>query len=403
MWQAPYSWHGTSGKKSLSILQKGPAIVLMGETPPEKWFPWFALKSIPGIGNILFKRLIDGFSSPQKVFAASIHELGQISGISESLAFRIKSFNSGETIRKEIDHVIEKGFHIVTFSDPNYPPLLRQIPDPPPFLYVSGKLLPQTRNIAVVGSRNPTAYGISAAKRLSGDLAMFGFTIVSGMARGIDSAAHEGALSAKGKTVAVLGSGLDKIYPPENRKLFNRISENGAVISEFSIQSPPEAHHFPIRNRIISGMSLGTVVVEAAKKSGSLITAGLAAEQNREVFAVPGSIHSFKSCGTNSLIKQGAKLVEHARDIIEELAPQIQENLECIPDNAYVDNQLKVLPELNPDEQKVMNHLGPYPIHVDELVRKTSMAPGKLLGILLKLELEGIAEQSPGKCFSLKS
>ncbi len=375
----------------------------MGETPPEKWFPWFALKSIPGIGNILFKRLIDKFSSPQKVFVASIQQLVQISGISESLALKIKSFKFKEAIRKEIDHVIEKGFHIVTFSDMNYPPLLRQIPDPPPFLYVSGELLQQSQNIAVVGSRNPTAYGISAATRLSGNLSILGFTIVSGMARGIDSAAHEGALLGKGKTIAVLGSGLDKIYPPENRKLFNQISENGAVISEFSIQSPPEAHHFPIRNRIISGMSLGTVVVEAAKKSGSLITARLAAEQNREVFAVPGSIHSFKSCGTNSLIKQGAKLVEHAQDIIEELSPQIQENLEGNSVNAYLDNQLKVLPELNSDEQIVMNHLEPYPIHVDELVRKTSMAPGKLLGILLKFELEGIAQQLPGKCFSLKS
>jgi DNA processing protein len=383
-------------------LQKGRKIVLIGETPPEKWFPWFALKSIPGIGNILFKRLIDRFSSPQKVFVTSIQELNQISGISESLAFRIKSFKFKDSIRKEIDHVIEKGFHIVTFSDMNYPSLLRQIPDPPPFLYVSGKLLQQSHNIAVVGSRNPTAYGISAAKRLSGNLSILGFTIVSGMARGIDSAAHEGALLGKGKTIAVLGSGLGKIYPPENRKLFNQISENGAVISEFSIQSPPEARHFPIRNRIISGMSLGTVVVEAAQKSGSLITARLAAEQNREVFAVPGSIHSFKSCGTNSLIKQGAKLVEHAQDIIEELAPQIQETLERISDNAYV-QELKVLPALSSDEQKVMNHLEPYPIHVDELVRKTSMAPGKLLGILLKFELEGIAQQFPGKCFSLKA
>jgi DNA processing protein len=376
---------------------------LMGETFPEKWFPWFALKSIPGIGNILFKRLIENFSSPKKVFAASVQDLSQISGISENLALRIKSFKFKDTIKKEIDDVIEKGFHIITFSDSDYPPLLRRIPDPPPYLYVSGKLLPQNHNISIVGSRNPTAYGISATKRLSENLAIIGFTIVSGMARGIDSAAHEGALLGKGKTIAVLGSGLDKIYPPENRKLFHRISENGAVISEFSIQSPPEAHHFPIRNRIISGMSLGTVVVEAAKKSGSLITARLAAEQNREVFAVPGSIQSFKSCGTNSLIKQGAKLVEHVQDIIEELSPQIQKNLECISDNAYLDNQAKVLPELTSDEQNVMNHLGPYPIHVDELVRKTSLAPGKLLSILLKFEMDGIAEQLPGKCFSLKS
>jgi DNA processing protein len=375
----------------------------MGETLPEKWFPWFALKSIPGIGNILFKRLIHRFSSPERVFAAPIHELNRIKGISESLAFRIISSKFEETIKKEIDQVIEKGFHIITFSDTDYPPLLRDIPDPPPYLYVAGKLPPQSYNLAVVGSRNPTAYGISATKRLSENLAILGFTIVSGMARGIDSAAHEGALLGKGNTIAILGSGLGKIYPPENRKLFDQISENGAVVSEFSIQSPPEAHHFPIRNRIISGMSLGTVVVEAAKKSGSLITARLAAEQNREVFAVPGSIHSFKSCGTNSLIKQGAKLVEHVQDILEELSPQIKENLECISNNAYLDNRMKVLPKLNPDEQMVLNHLENYPVHVDELVRKTSIAPGKVLSILLKFELEGIAEQLPGKCFSLKS
>lgn len=374
----------------------------MGDTPSDKWFPWFALKSIPGIGNILFKRLLDRFSSPEKVFNASIQDLSQIIGISPNLAARIKSFKFKKSIRKEIDYVIEKGFHIITFSDMDYPPLLRQIPDPPPFLYVSGKLFPKSSNIAVVGSRNPTDYGISATKRLAENLVICGFTIVSGMARGIDSAAHEGALMGKGKTIAVLGSGLDRIYPPENRKLFDKISENGAVISEFSIQSPPEAHHFPIRNRIISGMSLGTVVVEAAKKSGSLITARLAADQNREVFAVPGSIHSFKSCGTNSLIKQGAKLVENAQDIIEELFPQMQENLECISDNDYVDNTIKVLPDLNSDEQIVVDQLEPYPIHVDELVRKTSMAPGKLLGILLRLELEGIAVQLPGKFFATR-
>jgi DNA processing protein len=375
----------------------------MGETLPEKWFPWFALKSIPGIGNILFKRLIESFSSPENVFVASVQDLSQINGISKNLALRIKTFKFKDSIKKEIDHVIEKGFYIITFSDSDYPPLLRWIPDPPPFLYVSGKLLPQNHHISIVGSRNPTAYGISATKRLSENLAAIGFTIVSGMARGIDSAAHQGALSGKGKTIAVLGSGLDNIYPPENRKLFDRISENGAVISEFSTKSPPDAHHFPIRNRIISGMSLGTVVVEAAKKSGSLITARLAAEQNREVFAVPGSIQSFKSCGTNSLIKQGAKLVEHVQDIIEELSPQIQKNLECISDNAYLDNQVKELPDLDSDEQNVINYLEPYPIHVDELVRKTYLAPGKLLSILLKFEMEGIAEQFPGKCFSLKS
>jgi DNA processing protein len=375
----------------------------MRETFPEKLFPWFALKSIPGIGNILYKRLINRFCSPENVFAASIEELCKIRGLSKKTAFTIKTYKFRDCLKKEIDDTIKSGFHLITFSDRDYPSLLRHIPDPPPYLYVSGKLMPESHNIAVVGSRHPTNYGISEAKRLSENLAARGFAIVSGMARGIDSAAHKGALSARGRTIAVLGSGLARIYPPENRKLFETISENGAVISEFSLQSPPEAHHFPVRNRIISGMALGTVVVEAAKKSGSLITARLAVEQNREVFAVPGSIQSYKSAGTNSLIKQGAKLVQHIEDIIEELSPQIQESLEPDCHNGYLDNQVKPLPDLSPDEQRVISHLEPYPIHIDELVRKTAMAPGRLLSILLKFELEGLAEQSPGKRFSLKN
>ncbi|MFO8085199.1 MAG: DNA-processing protein DprA [Desulfobacterales bacterium] len=374
----------------------------MRETPPEKLFPWFALKSIPGIGNILYKRLLNRYFSPENVFAASAEELVKITGISGKIALKIKTCKFKDDLKKEIDDILAQGFHIITFSDKNYPVMLRHIPDPPPYLYVSGKILPESHNIAVVGSRNPTIYGISEAKRLSGSLVKLGFTVISGMARGIDSAAHKGALLAEGNTVAVLGSGLGRIYPPENRKLFEEISERGAVVSEFSLNSPPEAHHFPIRNRIISGMSFGTVVVEAAKKSGSLITARLALEQNREVFAVPGSIQSFKSAGTNSLIKQGAKLVEHARDIIEELSPQMQENLEPMPHDGYFENKEEKLPELDPDEKHVINCLEVYPVHIDELVRKTCIAPGRLLSILLKFELEGFAKQSGGKCFSLK-
>ncbi len=374
----------------------------MRGTVPEKIFPWFALKSVPRIGNILFKRLIDRFSTPENVFAASVKELCEIEGISIGLANVLKNHKIGAEVKREIDGAIEKGFEIVTFADEEYPPLLRHIPDPPPYLYVSGKLDPRSDHIGVVGSRNPTAYGMSAAKRISKDLSSLGFVVVSGMARGIDSSAHEGALAGGGKTVAVLGSGLERIYPPENRKLFREISENGAVVSEFPLQSPPEAHHFPIRNRIISGMSLGVVVVEAARKSGSLITARLAAEQNREVFAVPGSIKSFKSSGTHSLIKQGAALVESAGDIVEELKPQMRSGLESSDDDVYYGSALKNAADLNPDEQKVLGSLEPYPIHIDELIRKTSLEPGRLSGILLKLELEGLVEQSPGKCFALK-
>jgi DNA processing protein len=278
---------------------------------------------------------------------------------------------------------------------------LREIPDPPPYLYVYGKLDERPKKIAVVGSRHATTYGINTARDLCKDLASLGITVVSGMARGIDTAAHEGALMGKGKTIAVLGCGLDRIYPAENQKLYHRISENGAVVSEFTLMTEPEAHNFPIRNRIISGMSLGTVVVEASKKSGSLITARLAAEQNREVFAVPGSVQSFKSTGTHTLIKQGAKLVEHAQDVIEELGPFLETQMPIAGDFKRQDNTAEVKASLSSEEAFVFQILGPYPEHIDDLVRKTEMETGKLSSILLKLELKGIVQQSPGKLFSI--
>jgi len=283
----------------------------------EHLLPWFKLKSAPGIGNHLFKRLIDRFHSPPHVFEASLEDLFEVEGMTARLASSIKGHRTPETVKKEIDLVVQKGYDIITMADKNYPPLLLQIPDPPPFLYVYGRLDERIENIAVVGSRNATSYGISTTNRLCRDLAFLNFKIISGMAKGIDTAAHKGALSSEGKTIAVLGSGLERVYPADNLKLFHQIAANGAVISEFPLKTEPEAHNFPRRNRIISGISLGTVVVEATKKSGALITARLAAEQNREVFAIPGSIHSFKSMGTHTLIKEGAKLVERAQDIID--------------------------------------------------------------------------------------
>lgn len=360
---------------------------------------WLSLKSVPGIGNHLFKRLIDRFKSPEMVLSASAEELHQVEGMTQRVVDAVRNHISPPKLQHELDRAHQKGYQLVTLLDPCYPPLLREIPDPPPYLYVYGNLDDTLNSIAMVGSRNPTGYGLTTTRRLAEDLARLGIIVVSGMARGIDTAAHEGALMGHGKTIAVLGCGLDRVYPAENEKLYHRIAQRGAVVSEFALGAKPEAHHFPMRNRIISGMSLGTVVVEASKKSGSLITARLAAEQNREVFAVPGSVQSFKSTGTHTLIKQGAKLVEHAQDIVEELAPSASflqtDELSRKKDSTAMDTAL------SPDEATVYHALEPYPVHIDDLARKTGMQPGKLLSLLLNLELQGIIQQQPGKLFSI--
>ncbi len=362
--------------------------------------PWFILKTVPGIGNLRMKRLLDLFQTPERVLSASISELVRTEGISRRLARAIHQHRLPSWVEDDLNRVAQTGYRIVTLADAEYPSLLLQIPDPPPFLYVYGNLCSTPKNIAVVGSRNATGYGLSIARKLCADISTLGLTIVSGMARGIDTAAHLGALSANGKTVAVLGSGLEKVYPAENKGLFHKIAASGAVISEFPLTAPPEGHNFPIRNRIISGMSLGTVVVEAGMRSGSLITARLAAEQNREVFAVPGSISSYKSTGTHNLIKQGAKLVEHAQDIIEELTMLLKGYDAC--EKTDLKALKDRLPPLTADESLVLAALGPYPVHIDDLARQITLDIGKLSAILLQLELKGVVTQTPGKMFSME-
>jgi len=365
----------------------------------EKLLAWFTLKSVPGIGDLLFKRLYDHFKTPESVLQAAYGELLEVDGMTPRLATAIKKHKISGRMKRDYDRVIQKGCPIVTMSDPEYPPLLLQIPDPPPFLYVFGSLGHTARSIAVVGSRNATPYGRSITRSLCEDLADAGLKIISGMARGIDTAAHEGALAVAGKTIAVLGSGLENIYPAANLDLFQRIIESGAVISEFPLNTEPEAHNFPRRNRIISGIALGTVVVEATRNSGSLITARLAAEQNREVFAVPGSIESFKSKGTHALIKQGAKLVEHVSDIIEEISHMV-----ATPTGKKRTGQpgsVKPSPSLSPDESVVFEFLEPYPVHIDDISRKLDMEPAKISSLLLQLEVKGVVRQSPGKYFSI--
>ncbi len=288
-------------------------------------------------------------------------------------------------------------------QDELYPAKLLEIYNRPPLLYVKGNLKKEDINIAIVGSRLASTYGKYTTERISRELVLQGITVVSGLARGIDSAAHRGALTAQGRTIAVLGTGLDIIYPPENKKLFTAICENGTIVSEFPLGTPPRACNFPARNRIISGISYGVVVVEAGEKSGSLITARLALEQGREVFAVPGSIDSPGSRGTNKLIKQGAKLIENTVDILEEILPQLEKTK--IPELLSVTRKKTGLVEkkenLNSSDRQIIALLSDSRLHIDELINTTGLAPGDVLSSLMKLELNGIIRQYPGKFFSL--
>ncbi|RPJ76277.1 MAG: DNA-protecting protein DprA [Desulfobacteraceae bacterium] len=367
----------------------------------EEILRWFQLKSVPGVGNLLCKRLIERFGSPQAALEAMRVELEEVDGISERLAQAIRSHPLPQSAAAEVAAARRTGCRLLTLTDPDYPQLLREIPDPPPILYVRGEFVAGEAPIAVVGSRVPTAYGLETSRQISEGLAQLGFTVVSGLALGIDGAAHEGALAGGGRTIAVLGSGLDNLYPPQHRNLAGRIAAAGAVISEFPLTAGPDAHHFPSRNRIISGMSLGTVVVEATKDSGSLITARLAADQNREVFAVPGSIHSFKSMGTHTLIRQGAILVESAQDIAAELKPRLAAPASGSKRTASAAETAGGRVALSLDEQRVLQCLGPYPVHIDALQREAGLSPGALAAALLQLELKGCAVQLPGKQFAL--
>ncbi|MFO8111752.1 MAG: DNA-processing protein DprA [Desulfosalsimonadaceae bacterium] len=366
---------------------------------------WIALKKVPGVGNRMCRRLVDRFGDPAKIATASRASLLSIEGMNAKMADAVRAAvrdgKFADAVQREHDLVVRRGYRLITLLDREYPRLLLEIHDPPPYLYARGQSFDLSPAVAIVGSRHPTGYGISMAKRLGADLAARGFVVASGMATGIDAAAHQGALSAGGKTAAVLGSGLAVIYPPENRKLYHDIAASGVVLSELPVLEPPNAYNFPARNRIISGMTLGTVVVEAAQKSGSLITAKLAAEQGREVFAVPGSIKSCKSAGAHFLLKQGAKLVEKADDVIEEFTylagmgePQPFLQGQSVPENG---NNASM--DLTQAESDVYCLLEPYPIHIDALACKTDMDAAGLLAVLLKLELMGMVVQRPGKFF----
>jgi DNA processing protein len=358
--------------------------------------PWLALGRIRGVGGVSFKKITARFADPAAVFRASAAELAEIEGLHRELIHSIANFNDWAEIDKEIQRARAAGIKMIPFSDAAYPASLRAIADPPPLLYVKGELRDNdSRAIAIVGSRSASDYGRRIARDLARGLASFGFTVVSGMARGIDGMAHESALQAGGRTLAVLGSGVDRAYPPEHEMLYRRISENGAVISELPMGARPVAFNFPARNRLISGLSLGVVVVEATEKSGSLITASLAAEQGREVFAVPGEAGASRSRGSHRLIRQGAKLVETVEDIIEEVAPQLsRRNGDAAPASA------RSLPENSgPAARQIFALLKETSLQVDQVIEQSGLPAPQVLQVLLDLELQGFVCQTPGKIY----
>jgi len=366
------------------------------KTSSDEILSWLGLYSISGLGNRAFRHLLEKIGTPDRVFKASFSELIKVNGISKEIARKIidkkYSFDPEEEIRK----VEKNNARIITYSDPSYPKPLIELHSPPMLLYTKGRDLPDNQTfIAIVGSRNATHYGKKAAEKIGFGLARRGVGVVSGMAKGIDSAAHKGCLRGQGFTIAVIGTGIDRIYPATNKKLSEQIVEKGTVISEFPMGSPPEPKNFPIRNRIISGLSRGVAVVEATRNSGSLITASLALEQGRDVFAVPGSINSFKSTGTHFLIKQGAGLIENSDDILEELGLGYRPVQQKCDFGGMSDS----LSELNESEQKNYRILGDYPIHIDEIVRQGGLDAGEVSSVLMELELKGLTRQLMGKMF----
>jgi len=357
---------------------------------------WIALNMLSDIGPVLARRLLTAFGSPENIFQASLRKLKTIEDIGDERAKRIIEFDQWEAVQKEIDGIMKNNVKLITLNDSSYPEGLRHLHDAPLILYIKGNIKETDRYaVAMVGSRTPTHYGIHVAEKMSYALASYGLTIVSGMARGIDSASHRGALKAKGRTVAVLGSGIDVPYPPENRGLMDAIASSGAVISEFPLGTQPERGNFPRRNRIISALSAGVIVIEATEDSGSLITVAHALEQGKEVFAVPGNVTSKKSKGTNDLIKKGAKLVEDAEDVIEELKPQIKGVLK------KRDVSEKFLSLLNEEEKRLYSCLDTEPKHIDIIIRESGVPINRALSILLNLELKGIVNQTEGKRFYL--
>lgn len=375
----------------------------------EEELHWLALKLVSGLGTRRAFQLIERYRTPMAVFRASRSELaGQ--GLSGSIA---QSIASGCTFDDAVDQqqkMLSCGATLIPIFDPRYPPRLREIYDPPVVLFVRGRVeLLQTTMLGVVGTRRPTAYGVAATERLSPDLSQAGLTIASGMARGIDTSAHKSVLGIGGDTVAVFGCGVDQLYPAENKKLAATIEEKGLLISEFPMGTPAYPQNFPIRNRIISGMSVGVIIIEGAQYSGSAITAKMAIDQQREVFAVPGSIMSKMSWGPNLLIKQGAKLVQDWHDVLVELPPEVcrqlihkaQARQGMLPLGGSDMESTTSAQSYTPDARKLLQEIKPdVPVNLDQLLETfEAMSSSEIIAALFELEMLGLIRQLPGRNF----
>ena len=377
---------------------------------------WLGLRRVHGVGPRIARLLLERFGSAEKIFAASEAELSQ-TGIPRPTARNIREFRDFAPLERELCELPRVGARLVRWTDPDYPANLRHIADPPPYLFLRGSISAnETKYVAVVGARAASEAGRRMAQRLAIELAAKGFTIVSGLARGIDSEAHQGALDGNGRTIAVMGCGVDIIYPPENRQLAEAmVEQGGALISELPLGTPPIAENFPPRNRLISGLCLGVVVVEAAEKSGSLITARMALEQDRQVFAVPGSPLTGKTRGSNRLLREGARLVECVEDVIEELIPQLGAatikapagKAPAVADRGPGAKRVGVFDEKavesEPNDIKTILYClkDANKLHIDSIIEESRLSTQTVLKLLLELELRGLVAQHPGKLFSL--
>jgi DNA processing protein len=368
---------------------------------PDQYLGWLALALTPGLGARTAGKLLRELGSPEAIFNASLTAL-EAQHLPAAVAQALHSRQPLSSAAKELAQAQAAGCRLLTWDEPEYPTRLREIYDPPPLLYVKGNIALLNRHvISIVGARRPTPYGNQMAERLARDLADRGLVIASGLARGIDSSAHKGALaSASGATIGVLGCGIDVVYPKENKKLFEEIAQRGAIISEFAMGTFPAPQNFPIRNRIISGMALGVVVVEGAQYSGSLITARLAMEFGREVYGVPGNATQPASFGPNQLIKQGAKLVTSWEDVVEELPTPVRAELLPVETATSEERARLVEQNLTATERPLYELLSvDQSRHIDELVELSGLNSSEVLAALFDLELRGVVRQLPGKQF----